>query len=68
MFVIANTIKVKKGFGDKLSARFGQVGHIDKVPGFLDLNLLQTRVTEDDCDEIVVWSKWISHKKLIMSG
>lgn len=62
MFVIANTIKVKKGFADKLKARFDHMGKIENVPGFIELNLLKTRTTSDDYEEVIVWSKWESQK------
>lgn len=61
MFVIENTIKVKKGYLNKLQERFHHLGKIEKVPGFIDLNLLQKR-GNDEFDVLVVWSKWESQK------
>ncbi|MGM0845056.1 MAG: antibiotic biosynthesis monooxygenase [Bacillota bacterium] len=59
MIVITNTIRVKKGFGESLAERFNRPGDVEKSPGFLALNLLQTRDTEE-YDEFIVWTMWSS--------
>jgi len=61
MFVVENTIKVKKGYAEHMQGRFHQLGEIEKVPGFIELNLLRKK-GDDDCDVIVVWSKWESQQ------
>lgn len=61
MFVIENTIKVTKGYADQFHARLNHLAGLEKVPGFIELNLMQKR-GEDDCDVIIVWSKWESQK------
>ncbi|MGG0717092.1 antibiotic biosynthesis monooxygenase [Robertmurraya massiliosenegalensis] len=62
MIVITNTIKVKKGYGEELAKSFDHLKDINNVPGLIELNFLQTRLTEDDVEEVVVWSKWESQK------
>ncbi|WP_025028713.1 antibiotic biosynthesis monooxygenase [Caldalkalibacillus mannanilyticus] len=59
MFVISNTIKVKKGTGDQFISRFGRLSGVEQTPGFITVHLLQTRGTEE-YDEFVIWSKWES--------
>ena len=60
MFVITNTIKVKKGYAEKMASRPSQsmVG----IPGFISMDLLVKRRNEEDCEEVIVWSKWESQK------
>lgn len=59
MIVITNTIRVKRGTGDKLVERFNRPGEVEKTEGFLGLDLLQTKDTEE-YDEYVVFTKWKS--------
>ncbi len=62
MFIVANTIKVKKGYVEILQSRFEHITKIKNVPGFIELNFLQTRLSEEDYEEVIVWSKWESQK------
>ncbi|MGX2961155.1 antibiotic biosynthesis monooxygenase [Peribacillus sp. JNUCC 23] len=59
MFVITNTLKVKKGFEEKVLARFDRLGGIEETPGFILLNVFKTRGTKD-YDEFTIFSKWAS--------
>ena len=58
-FVISNTLKVEKGYGEKLMERFHKMGDVENAPGFMQLNLLQVKNT-DEYDEFVIWSQWES--------
>ncbi|MCM3714045.1 antibiotic biosynthesis monooxygenase [Halalkalibacter oceani] len=63
MFVIENTLKVKKGFSDRVAAKMAHMGQIEKVPGFLDMNLLKKRgKKEEEYDILLIWSKWESQQ------
>ncbi|RKD22922.1 hypothetical protein BEP19_11865 [Ammoniphilus oxalaticus] len=61
MFVISNTLKIKKGFEDQFLARFEMLGKIEESPGFLMLNVLKTRM-EEEYDEFTIWTKWQSRE------
>ncbi|WP_128893792.1 antibiotic biosynthesis monooxygenase [Longirhabdus pacifica] len=59
MIVITNTIKVKEGYGEQLIERFQQPREVQKMEGFLGMELLQTEDTEG-YHEFVVRTKWVS--------
>lgn len=62
MIVITNTIKVKKGYVEELAKSFDHLKDLNNVPGLIELNFLQTRLSDGDIEEVVVWSKWESLK------
>ncbi|UHA73534.1 antibiotic biosynthesis monooxygenase family protein [Paenibacillus sp. 481] len=61
MVVIANTIRIQKGGGDRMVERFEnrERGFVEGMPGFISVSLLQLRGTEEH-DEIIVHSLWES--------
>jgi heme oxygenase (staphylobilin-producing) len=61
MLVITNTIKVEKGKGEQMIERFKQPREVQKMPGFIRLELLQRRNTED-FDEFTVSTAWESQE------
>jgi heme oxygenase (staphylobilin-producing) len=61
MIVITNTIKVKKGTGEQMVERFRQPRAVQKMPGFIGLELLKRRNTEE-YDEYTVRTAWESQE------
>lgn len=59
MFIVSNTIKAKKGNEENVLKRAERLAGLENVPGFIMLNILKTRAT-DDFDEFTIWSKWES--------
>jgi heme oxygenase (staphylobilin-producing) len=59
MIIITNTIKVEKGKGEQMIERFKQPRAVQKMPGFVRLELLQRRNTEE-YDEFTVSTAWES--------
>ena len=59
MIIINNTIQVKKGFADKLLARFDRPGNVESFEGFIGLEILLKKDAEE-YDEVVVSTKWES--------
>ncbi|MEG6572964.1 antibiotic biosynthesis monooxygenase [Caldibacillus debilis] len=57
MYIVTNTIRVKKGYSGKLVERFKTRKGIEKFPGFIRLDLLVTEGLKD-YDEVHVFTTW----------
>lgn len=57
MFVVTNTIKVKKGHGESVADRFQNSKGIDLSPGFVRMEVLITEGLEE-FDELKVSTTW----------
>ncbi|WP_416149951.1 heme oxygenase [Salipaludibacillus sp. HK11] len=59
MIIVTNTVHVKTGFSEKLIERFNKVGMVEKMDGFLGLEVLLTENTSD-YEEVTIYTKWSS--------
>jgi len=57
MYIVTNTSKIKLGESYKLVNRFDKEGLIEKMPGFLGLEVMVTEKLAD-FDEVTVSTKW----------
>jgi len=57
MYIVTNTSKIKPGESHKLVTRFDKEGQIEKMPGFLGLEVMVTDKLEE-YDEVTVSTKW----------
>ncbi|WP_339210439.1 antibiotic biosynthesis monooxygenase [Aeribacillus sp. FSL K6-8210] len=57
MYIVTNSIRVKKGYSGKLVERFKIRKGIEKFPGFIRLDLLVTDGLKD-YDEVRVYTTW----------
>lgn len=57
MIIVTNQSKITKGNGEKLIARFNKVGKVERMEGFLGLEVLLTQNTRD-FDEVTVVTRW----------
>lgn len=61
MFIVSNTIKAKPGNEENVLKRFERLAGLENVPGFIMLNILKTKATQD-YDEFTICSKWGSQE------
>ncbi|HLS61522.1 MAG TPA: heme oxygenase [Virgibacillus sp.] len=59
MYIVTNTTKIKKDEGYKLINRFDKVGKIEKMEGFLGLEVFSTKKLKD-FDQVTVVTRWES--------
>jgi heme oxygenase (staphylobilin-producing) len=57
MIIVTNTSKITKGDGDKLITRFKKVGMVEKMEGFLGLEVMFRKNLKDH-DEVSVVTRW----------
>lgn len=57
MFYQIKRIVVKEGFSEKVVERFKGEGHIEKQPGFIDLQVIVKKVRRGD-EEVLVLVRW----------
>lgn len=57
MYIVTNTTKINKNEGYKLVERFNKQGKVEKMPGFLGLEVLLNEKL-DDCDEVSIVTRW----------
>lgn len=58
MYIVTNTSKIKLGESYKLVNRFDKEGLIEKMPGFLGLEVMVTEKLAE-YDEVTVKTKWV---------
>lgn len=59
MVIVTNTSTITKGNGEKLIARFNKVGKVERMEGFLGLEVILKQNTKD-VDEVSVVTRWRS--------
>ena len=61
MFVITRTITVKEGTSALVVDRFSKEGPIDKMPGFIDVQVFVKKVRQGD-EEVLIMIRWESEE------
>ncbi|MCI3923765.1 heme oxygenase [Paenibacillus sp. TRM 82003] len=59
MIIVTNVSQITKGSGMKLIERFNKVGKVERMRGFLGLEVMLTENTKE-YDEVTVSTKWES--------
>ncbi len=57
MYIVTNSVKIKKDKGHKLVERFNKAGEVETMPGFLGLEVSVTEKVKD-YDEVNIVTKW----------
>jgi heme oxygenase (staphylobilin-producing) len=65
MYVVTNTIRVRKGSGPKLIERFKSPKEVHQMPGFKRLELWKTENDKDDTEEYKVCTVWENEQSFI---
>lgn len=58
MYVVINTIRVKKGYGPQLVERFKTPKGLHKMPGFIRFELWQTETEQEDVEVFQACTVW----------
>ncbi|HLR10970.1 MAG TPA: heme oxygenase [Sporosarcina sp.] len=57
MYIVSNTAIVTKGEGHQLIGRFNKVGEVEKMEGFLGLEVFEGQRLKDH-DEVTIMTRW----------
>jgi len=58
MYVVINTIRVKKGYGPQLVERFKTPKGVHQMPGFIRFELWQTEHEQEEFEEFQACTVW----------
>lgn len=57
MYIVSNTTIITKGDGHQLIQRFNRVGEVEKMEGFLGLEVFEGQRLKDH-DEVTIMTRW----------
>ncbi|MDF2652994.1 MAG: antibiotic biosynthesis monooxygenase [Paenibacillus sp.] len=61
MLIQTRTIVVQKGNSDKVVENFGKPGHIETMPGLIDITIMVNKKSKES-EEVIVMIRWESEE------